>query len=158
MRHHHEWYDGSSQGYPSRLVGDQIPLPSRIILVSDTVEAMTSDRPYRRGIPLERVVAELHRFSGTQFDPAAADAFLSGDSRDLLAQLFARLLESPGARREAAEVEEQLRTLDDFARRDVAPLRRALRALGRSGYVPGSERDALFIAARQPVTRARAAR
>jgi putative nucleotidyltransferase with HDIG domain len=76
VRHHHEWYDGSSQGYPSRLVGDQIPLPSRIILVSDTVEAMTSDRPYRRGLPLERVVAELHRFSGTQFDPNCVDAML----------------------------------------------------------------------------------
>jgi putative nucleotidyltransferase with HDIG domain len=76
VRHHHEWYDGSSQGYPSRLVGDQIPLPSRIILVSDTVEAMTSDRPYRRGLPLERVVGELHRFSGTQFDPNCVEAML----------------------------------------------------------------------------------
>jgi putative nucleotidyltransferase with HDIG domain len=76
VRHHHEWYDGSSQGYPARLVGDQIPLPSRIILVSDTVEAMTSDRPYRRGLPLERVVAELHRFSGTQFDPNCVESML----------------------------------------------------------------------------------
>ncbi|MGH7287755.1 MAG: hypothetical protein ACREI8_07020, partial [Myxococcota bacterium] len=54
----------------------------------------------------------------------------------------------PRARREAADVEEELRTLDDFARRDVAPLRRALRTMGRSGCVPGDERDALFIAAR----------
>jgi hypothetical protein len=53
------------------------------------------------------------------------------------------------ARREAAEVEEALWTLDHFARQDVAPLRRALRALGRSSYVPGDERDALLIAARQ---------
>jgi len=95
----------------------------------------------RRGARLEafrRVPAEL---------PAAADAFLSGDSTDLLALLFARLLESPRARRQAAEVEAELRILDDFARRDVAPLRRALRALGRAGLVPGDERDALFIAA-----------
>jgi len=76
VRHHHEWYDGSSGGYPSRLVGDQIPLPSRIILVSDTLEARTSDRPYRKGMPLERVLAELQRFSGTQFDPLCVDAML----------------------------------------------------------------------------------
>jgi len=76
VRHHHEWYDGSAAGYPARLVGDQIPLPSRIILVSDTVEAMTSDRPYRRGLPLERVVDELHRYSGTQFDPNCVTAML----------------------------------------------------------------------------------
>jgi putative nucleotidyltransferase with HDIG domain len=76
VRHHHEWYDGSSAGYPARLVGDQIPLPSRIILVSDTVEAMTSDRPYRRGLPLEQVLSELHRYSGTQFDPNCVAAML----------------------------------------------------------------------------------
>jgi excinuclease ABC subunit C len=104
----------------------------------------------RRGTRLEafrRVPREL---------PAAADAFLSGDSTDLLALLFDRLLESPRARREAAEVEEELRALDDFARRDVAPLRRALRTMGRSGYVPGDERDALFIAARHPARTLRA--
>jgi putative nucleotidyltransferase with HDIG domain len=76
VRHHHEWYDGSRKGYPDRLRGDQIPLPSRIILVSDTVEAMTSDRPYRKGMPLETVVRELHKFSGTQFDPKCVDVML----------------------------------------------------------------------------------
>src|SRR5262245_6978899 len=76
VRHHHEWYDGSPLGYPERLKSDAIPYPSRIILVADTVEAMTSDRPYRRALPLERVVDEIQRFRGTQFDPAAADAFL----------------------------------------------------------------------------------
>jgi putative nucleotidyltransferase with HDIG domain len=70
VRHHHEWFDGSDRGYPDRLRGDQIPLPSRIILVADTVEAMTSDRPYRKGLSLDKVVDELNRFSGTQFDPA----------------------------------------------------------------------------------------
>jgi len=96
----------------------------------------------RRGARLEalrRVPAELS---------AAADAFLSGDSTDLLALLFDHLLESSSARRQAADVEQELRTLDDFAREDVAPLHRALRAMGRSGYVPGDERDPLFIAAR----------
>jgi hypothetical protein len=79
----------------------------------------------------------------------AANAFLSGESTDLLALLFDRLLESSRARRQAADVEEDLRTLYDFARKDVAPLRRALRTIGRSGRVPGDERDALFIVARR---------
>ncbi len=76
VRHHHEWYDGSHRGYPDRLSGDRIPLPSRIILVADTVEAMTSDRPYRRALPLEAVVSEVHKYSGTQFDPRVSEAFL----------------------------------------------------------------------------------
>ena len=69
-------FDGSSRGYPMRLSGDQIPLPSRIILVADTVEAMTSDRPYRKALPLEAVVRELHKYSGTQFDPTCVRAML----------------------------------------------------------------------------------
>jgi HD-GYP domain-containing protein (c-di-GMP phosphodiesterase class II) len=59
-----------------RLAGDQIPQPSRIILVADTVEAMTSDRPYRKALPLETVVRELHKYSGSQFDPVCVDAVL----------------------------------------------------------------------------------
>jgi putative nucleotidyltransferase with HDIG domain len=76
VRHHHEWYDGSDRGYPDRLHGDLIPFPSRIILVADTIEAMTSDRPYRKALPFSRVVTEIEEFSGTQFDPTVADAFL----------------------------------------------------------------------------------
>jgi putative nucleotidyltransferase with HDIG domain len=76
VRHHHEWYDGSTRGYPDRLRGDQIPLPSRIILVADTVEAMTSDRPYRKALSLEAVVNEVHKYAGTQFDPKVAEPFL----------------------------------------------------------------------------------
>jgi putative nucleotidyltransferase with HDIG domain len=76
VRHHHEWYDGSDSGYPDKLNGVKIPFPSRIILVADTVEAMTSDRPYRKAVPLEEVILEIQRFSGTQFDPDCADAFL----------------------------------------------------------------------------------
>jgi predicted GIY-YIG superfamily endonuclease len=98
--------------------------------------------PLRRGARLEafrRLPPEL---------AAAADAFLAGESTALLALLFERLLESTAARREAAAVGQQLRTLDDFARKDVAALRRALQKTGRSGWVPGEERDALFISAR----------
>jgi response regulator RpfG family c-di-GMP phosphodiesterase len=76
VRHHHEWFDGSDRGYPDRLRGDQIPLPSRIILVADTVEAMTSDRPYRKALSLEAVVSEIHKYSGSQFDPKVTVPFL----------------------------------------------------------------------------------
>ncbi len=76
VRHHHEWYDGSALGYPERLAASEIPYPSRIILVADTVEAMTSDRPYRKALPFATVLEEIERFRGTQFDPSAADAFL----------------------------------------------------------------------------------
>lgn len=76
VRHHHEWFDGSDRGYPDRLIGDSIPLPSRVILVADTVEAMTSDRPYRNALQLDVVVAELNKFSGSQFDPVVVQAFL----------------------------------------------------------------------------------
>ncbi len=76
VRHHHEWYDGSSNGYPAQLRATEIPYPSRIILIADTVEAMTSDRPYRNALPFDRVIEEIARFSGTQFDPEVADAFI----------------------------------------------------------------------------------
>jgi putative nucleotidyltransferase with HDIG domain len=74
VRHHHEWYDGSERGYPLRLRGDQIPLAARVILVADTIEAMTSDRPYRSALPLEVVFTELTKYSGSQFDPTCVDA------------------------------------------------------------------------------------
>lgn len=67
VRHHHERFDG--KGYPSGLKGDAIPLESRIILIADTFDAMTSDRPYRRSMPTEHALEELKRFAGTQFDP-----------------------------------------------------------------------------------------
>ncbi|MCG8589091.1 MAG: response regulator [Proteobacteria bacterium] len=76
VRHHHEWFDGSDSGYPERLEGERIPLPSRVILVADTVEAMTSDRPYRKALPLEVVVRELNKYSGSQFDPCVVEPFL----------------------------------------------------------------------------------
>lgn len=76
VRHHHEWFDGSDRGYPWRLRGEMIPLPSRIILVADTVEAMTSDRPYRKAMPLEVVCSELDKYSGSQFDPVCTRACL----------------------------------------------------------------------------------
>jgi HD-GYP domain-containing protein (c-di-GMP phosphodiesterase class II) len=67
VRHHHERWDG--QGYPTGLAGKAIPLGARIILVADTIDAMTTDRPYRKRLPLDVVIGELQKCKGTQFDP-----------------------------------------------------------------------------------------
>ncbi|HEY4744525.1 MAG TPA: HD-GYP domain-containing protein, partial [Desulfuromonadaceae bacterium] len=74
VKQHHERYDG--RGYPDGLKGEEIDLTARIIAVGDTYDAMTTDRPYRRG--LERAVAleEIRRCSGAQFDPMVVEAFL----------------------------------------------------------------------------------
>ena len=73
VRWHHERWDG--RGYPDGLAGSDIPLPARVLAVADTLDAMTSNRAYRRGLPWPEVVAEIRRCSGAQFDPAVVDAF-----------------------------------------------------------------------------------
>jgi hypothetical protein len=75
VRHHHENYDGS--GYPDGLAGDAIPVGARVIMVADTVDAMTSHRPYRAALTYEEVVSELRKYAGLQFDPSIVEAFLS---------------------------------------------------------------------------------
>jgi HD-GYP domain-containing protein (c-di-GMP phosphodiesterase class II) len=72
---HHERFDGT--GYPKQLKGEQIPIGARIFAVVDTLDAMTSDRPYRRALPFDVAAAEIIKYRGTQFDPAIADLFLS---------------------------------------------------------------------------------
>ncbi len=67
IRHHHEHYNGG--GYPDRLAGNQIPIAARIVAVADAIEAMVSDRPYRKALKTEQIIEELRRNSGTQFDP-----------------------------------------------------------------------------------------
>ena len=79
-KYHHERYDG--KGYPDQLKGDQIPLISRIILIADTFDAMTSTRPYRKGINKEIAYQELTEFAGTQFDPSLVEKFLFSLKRD----------------------------------------------------------------------------
>lgn len=83
IKHHHERYDGS--GYPDGLVGEDIPLPARIICVADAIDAMLSSRPYRKGLPLSVVIEELKKHSGAQFDPAVVVAILALIERDALA-------------------------------------------------------------------------
>jgi HD-GYP domain-containing protein (c-di-GMP phosphodiesterase class II) len=75
VRSHHERWDG--RGYPDGLRGEQIPRLARIVAVADTFDAMTSDRPYRKGLPAEVAFAEIEKQSGLQFDPECARAFLS---------------------------------------------------------------------------------
>lgn len=74
IRHHHENWDGT--GYPDGLKGEGIPLGSRIIMFADTIDAMTTDRPYRAALDATSVRKELLRYRGTQFDPTICDALL----------------------------------------------------------------------------------
>jgi diguanylate cyclase (GGDEF)-like protein/putative nucleotidyltransferase with HDIG domain len=74
IRHHHERIDGT--GYPDGLAGDEIPLESRIILVADAFEAMTSDRPYRLAPGQSYAIGELRRHAGTQFDAHIVEALI----------------------------------------------------------------------------------
>jgi putative nucleotidyltransferase with HDIG domain len=74
VHHHHERFDGS--GYPDGLAGEEIPLGARVFALADALDAMTSDRPYRRAMSLEDAVTEIERCSGKQFDPVIVSAFL----------------------------------------------------------------------------------
>jgi putative nucleotidyltransferase with HDIG domain len=67
IRNHHENYDGT--GYPDGLIGEDIPIGARIIMIADTLDAMTTDRPYRKALTLSKALEEMVRFAGIQFDP-----------------------------------------------------------------------------------------
>ena len=88
VRHHHERYDGT--GYPDGLKGEAIPLAARILTVSDSYDAMVTDRPYRKRLSLEQAKEELRKGAGKQFDPNAIDAFLT-----LLAQKETKTAPAP---------------------------------------------------------------
>ncbi|MCX7941692.1 MAG: HD domain-containing protein [Dictyoglomaceae bacterium] len=75
VEEHHEKYDGS--GYPKKLKGEQISLLGRIIAVADALDAMTSDRPYRKGLSMEVAIQEIENNNGKQFDPLVVSALLS---------------------------------------------------------------------------------
>jgi putative nucleotidyltransferase with HDIG domain len=72
---HQEAFDGS--GYPRGLTGEEIPLGARIFAIADTLDAMTSDRPYRAGLPFADAAREIERCQNTQFDPEIVAVFLS---------------------------------------------------------------------------------
>ncbi len=75
VKYHHEFYNG--QGYPDGLKGDEINIIARIIAVADSFDAMTTERPYQKGLSVSEAVNELKKNSGVQFDPAVVDAFFS---------------------------------------------------------------------------------
>jgi putative nucleotidyltransferase with HDIG domain len=80
--HHHESWDGS--GYPHRLAGERIPLAARVFSPIDAYDAMTSDRPYRRGMSHQEAIARLVETRGMQFDPSVVDAIVACDRDDWL--------------------------------------------------------------------------
>jgi HD-GYP domain-containing protein (c-di-GMP phosphodiesterase class II) len=74
IRSHHERWDG--RGYPEGLKGEDIYLPARIFMIADTFDAMTTDRPYRRALPIHVALEEIERHAGTQLDPEVARAWI----------------------------------------------------------------------------------
>lgn len=72
---HHERWDG--RGYPRGLKGEEIPVESRVFAIADALDAMTTDRPYRKALPFSTARAEINRESGKQFDPKIAETFLA---------------------------------------------------------------------------------
>ncbi|HEY2574843.1 MAG TPA: HD-GYP domain-containing protein [Streptosporangiaceae bacterium] len=80
IMHHHERLDG--RGYPLGLAGDEIPEFARVIAVADAFDSMTSTRSYRGARRIDQAIAELRKWSGTQFDPALVDAFVTALERD----------------------------------------------------------------------------
>ena len=93
--YHHERFDG--QGYPTGLAGDNIPIEGRILAVVDAYDAVTSDRPYRRGRSLEEAKGELRSCAGVQFDPAIVEMFIGIlDDRGVTAMDLSSMFESPG--------------------------------------------------------------
>jgi putative nucleotidyltransferase with HDIG domain len=74
VRNHHERWDG--EGYPDQLAGATIPLLARVVAVVDTFDAMTTDRPYRKGMPIEQALVLIEGGAGSQFDPACVEAFV----------------------------------------------------------------------------------
>ena len=102
---HQERFDGT--GYPQGLVGKEIPLGARIFSVADALDAMTSDRPYRRALPFSEARDEILGQSGRQFDPAVVEAF-----RSIPEEAWNRI------RKEVAERRQTLRQLPETSRVD----------------------------------------
>lgn len=106
VRHHHEAWDGT--GYPDGLAGARIPLASRIIAFADTIDAMSSERPYRAGLAEEIVRAEVVRCRGKQFDPELTDQVLS---QAIWGSLFPKQAETPKPQHEMRVIRSSSRAL-----------------------------------------------
>jgi HD-GYP domain-containing protein (c-di-GMP phosphodiesterase class II) len=101
VRHHHENWNGT--GYPDGLKGEEIPLASRIIMFADTIDAMTTDRPYRAALGEAQVRSELAKLRGIQFDPNMCDVLLSSPHFKALFKQDAKpIIERAAAPRTAA--------------------------------------------------------
>jgi diguanylate cyclase (GGDEF)-like protein/putative nucleotidyltransferase with HDIG domain len=108
IRHHHEYFDG--RGYPDELSGNQISIEARIVAVADAIEAMISDRPYRKALKTEQIIEELNKCSGTQFDP-------------LVVKEAVKMLETliVSERTAIQQTDTQMRVSQQFALRAEAP-------------------------------------
>lgn len=96
IRHHHENFDGT--GYPAGIAGEAIPIGARIIMIADTVDAMTTDRPYRKALGFAKVTQELQKFAGRQFDPQLVATFMqSATIRAMIVQRAPSEDATPGA-------------------------------------------------------------
>jgi HD-GYP domain-containing protein (c-di-GMP phosphodiesterase class II) len=82
VRHHHENWDGT--GYPDGRQGTEIPLAARIIMFADTLDAITTDRPYRKALDPEEARKEFLKFRGRQFDPGICDVVITPEVWSLL--------------------------------------------------------------------------
>lgn len=105
LLYHHECYDGS--GYPEGLKGEEIPLGARIFAVADAIVAMMSDRPYRSKLPPEKLMDELVRHAGAQFDPAIVSICLTIVEEKQLLNITPDTIKN--ARKKLAQIQEQLR-------------------------------------------------
>jgi HD-GYP domain-containing protein (c-di-GMP phosphodiesterase class II) len=104
VRHHHERWDG--RGYPDQVSGEAIPLGARIITIADTIDAMTTNRPYRNALSLDVVLAELNKGRGSQFDTSLVDVTVNSVTvRRLISDpsLIPEYLPSPKIRDRAVE-------------------------------------------------------
>lgn len=128
-RHHHEHVDGT--GYPLGLAGDDIPLGSRIVLVADAFESMTSDRIYRRALGLNQAIAELRAGAGAQFDAKVVEAMVGL----VQAGVFAQVMQQYGRVVEAIAVDE----FGNPVEHDPAAVAAAARSAALDGVPPAFE-------------------
>lgn len=84
--YHHERFDGN--GYPHGLAGEDIPIEGRVVAVADTFDAMTSNRPYRKGLDPKIAIEEIEKCKGTQFDPECADAFIRAYNKGKISHIL----------------------------------------------------------------------